>query len=187
MHPIIGITGNMRHGKDTLGLYYINNHNYSKLSFAGPLKDACKEIFDLSDNQLHGDEKENIDDYWGVTPRQILQYVGTELFREQMSALIPDIGKDIWIKVMDKKIKKVLNGGAKGIVITDVRFENEAKLVKSLGGIVIKVVRPSMTIGGSHSSEKLSFDVDYTIINDGSIQYLHDQLCHSLGYRKSMT
>lgn len=184
-HKIIGITGNMRHGKDTLGLYYINTHGYVKLSFADPLKEACRQIFDLSQSQLHGDEKENIDDYWGVTPRQILQYVGTELFRDQMVKLIPNIGKDIWIKVMDKKIKKIFKGGAKGVVITDIRFENEAKLIKSLGGIVIKVVRPSSEIKGlpDHSSEKLNFEADYTIINDGSIKYLHDQLCHQLGYK----
>jgi hypothetical protein len=182
MHPIIGITGNMRHGKDTLGLYYINNCKYIKMSFAGPLKYACQEIFDLSNDQIDGDKKDNIDDYWGVTPRAILQYVGTELFRDQMEKLLPDIGKDVWIKTMDKKIKKILKGGAKGVVITDVRFENEAKLIKSLGGIVIKVVRPASNTIHSHSSEKLLFDVDYTVINDGSIQHLHNKLCHQLGY-----
>jgi hypothetical protein len=99
-----------------------------------------------------------------------------------MENLIHGIGKNIWIRCMEKRITKALKGGAKGVVITDIRFENEAKLVKDLGGIVIKVVRPQINNLHTHSSEELNFECDYIIINDGTIEYLYSILCKTLGY-----
>ena len=74
---IIGIAGKKGHGKDTVGNFLISFRGYKKLSFAEPIKKACQEIFMFTEDQLNGNDKENIDPYWNVTPRQVLQYVGT--------------------------------------------------------------------------------------------------------------
>ena len=73
---IIGITGKKHNGKDTVGDYY-EKLGFVKLSFAQPLKQVCKCIFDFDNDQLYGDKKEQIDEYWKVKPRTIFQYVGT--------------------------------------------------------------------------------------------------------------
>jgi hypothetical protein len=171
---IIGITGKKRHGKDTLGDLLISKKNFIKFAFADPLKLACKEIFNFSDEQLYGNDKEIEDDFWKITPRQILQYVGTELFRNQIGNILPETKENIWIKVMEKKVE---SSKEDKIVITDVRFPNEVEMVKKLGGIVIKVVRPSLSIQehSEHISEAIDqLDVDFTVINDKTPEDLYN-------------
>jgi hypothetical protein len=104
------------------------------LAFADALKNACAEIFGFDFEQLHGSKKEIIDDFWKVSPRTVLQYVGTDLFRNQLHLIIPNIDNNIWIKVIEKKIHNILTScpNAK-IVITDVRFANEEKLIHDMG------------------------------------------------------
>jgi len=132
---IIGFMGKKRSGKDTAGDYLVKYHGYKKYAFASVLKEICKSVFSFTDEQLNGDEKEVIDEYWGVSPRQALQYVGTDLFRNHISSLLPNVGNDIWVNVLERKLKEETSN----IVITDIRFENERAMVKRLGGIVVKI------------------------------------------------
>ena len=71
---------------------------------ADALKDAVKCIFDFDDEQLYGSKKEEIDEFWKVTPRQVLQFVGTDLFRNHTEELIPHVKKNIWVQVVKRKI-----------------------------------------------------------------------------------
>ena len=50
-------------------------------------------------------EKEMIDEYWEHSPREILQKVGTELFRVKLSEVCEHIDDDIWIRSVEKKMK----------------------------------------------------------------------------------
>ena len=127
---IVGISGKKFNGKDTLGVYFITKYGFKRIAFADALKDACKAIFNFSNEQLYGNEKEIIDPYWNVTPRKVLEYLGTDLCRNQLGNILPDVGSDLWVKVAKKKIEDTLkqNPNAK-FVFTDVRFENECKLV----------------------------------------------------------
>src|SRR6185503_18980748 len=100
------------------------------------LKEACKLIFGLSDEQVYGDElKEVIDEYWGHSPREILQKVGTELFRERLPELCKNISDDIWIRSVDRQIMNLRKKGLTKFVITDVRFPNELEFIKQKNGL----------------------------------------------------
>jgi hypothetical protein len=134
MNNIIGITGKKFHGKDTIGDYYVKK-GYTRIAFADTLKEACKLIFGLTHEQLYGDKKEVIDEYWKKTPREIMQYVGTDLFRNQFD-------ENIWINSLRRK----MISSDKKYVITDVRFDNEATMIKDIGGIIIKVNRTNLSI-----------------------------------------
>lgn len=172
---IIGITGRKYNGKDTLGKFFIERMKYTRLAFADPLKEACRCIFGFTEEQLYGNEKEINDKYWQVTPRKVLQYVGTDLMRDQLGDIIPHIGQDIWIEVVRKKI---LDFPDVCFVITDVRFPNEINMIKQLGGINIRVSRESVnTVVDPHPSELLieQLIVDYEINNNGTIQQLFDK------------
>lgn len=177
---IIGITGRKFNGKDTLGLYLTEKYFYDRLGFADALKEACKCIFGLSNDQLYGNKKETVDEYWKVTPRKIFQFVGTELFRNQLHMIMPDIKENIWIEVVKKQIleKIKLNPNAK-IVITDVRFSNEVQMIHELGGIVIKVNRKSVNNSDDIHSSELEIDklnVDVVIDNDATVKDLYSKL-----------
>lgn len=94
---IIGIIGKKRHGKDTIADYLVSNYGYTKVSFADTLKDVCHIIFGFNQKQLHNEEKEMIDDIWNITPRELFNFIGTDLMRNEFSKKFPHIGHDIWI------------------------------------------------------------------------------------------
>lgn len=168
---IIGLIGCKHSGKDTLGEYIVKSYNYNKIAFATPLKQACKNIFGLNEAQLYGDKKDYIDEYWNITPREIFQFVGTDLFRNQMNKLIP-IGENIWTKVLEKEL---LSNNLTKYVITDVRFKNEAQMIKNNGGFLIKINRKTNE-QDSHISETELNDIsyDYEINNNSSLEDLYD-------------
>ena len=140
---IIGICGFIGSGKDTVADYLVENHNFSRDSFAGTLKDAVAAIFGWDRELVEGrtkearDWREQVDPWWAdrlempaLTPRLVLQLWGTEVGRQAFH-------NDIWIASLENKLRKT-NGN---VVITDCRFPNEVQAIKNAGGIVVRVVR----------------------------------------------
>ena len=135
---IIGICGLMGSGKDTIANHLIQKHQFKKISFADKLKESVATMFDWDKTMLDGqtDEsrqwREKPDEYWSkevgksITPRFVLQKFGTECMRD-------NIYYGIWV-IMTKK--KILDNPNSSWVIPDVRFENEVKMIKSIGGQV---------------------------------------------------
>lgn len=186
MVNIIGFSGKQRHGKDTSGDYLVKHHGYTRIGFADALKDACRSIFGFSDEQLYGNLKEVDDEFWKASPRKVLQYVGTDLFRDQLSMILPEVGNDIWVKVVENKI---LSNPDKKYVITDVRFENELAFIKKYHGMTIKVQRDVLNNADSHVSESYidNMITDYTIKNNGTLEELYEKLDNIMfnnNYRK---
>lgn len=183
-YKIIGITGKKFSGKDTLGSYFVDNYNYKQIAYADAIKDAVKCIFDFDDEQLYGSKKEEIDNFWGVSPRQIFQFVGTDLFRNHTHEIMPNIGKDIWVQVVKRKImNKMDKNPEECFVITDVRFHNEADIIKQLGGTVIKLLR-NTGCHDNHESETLiqSLPCDYEFENNGSKEELYENVIKTLNF-----
>lgn len=161
---IIGFCGKAGSGKSTACNFLLNKDaNITELAFAKPLKDACKCIFSLTDEQVYGTLKETPLPQWDErTPRQILQYVGTDLFRKHFC-------DDIWIRAMKCAIEAC---PTKHIIISDVRFANECDFVKSMGGIVIMITRnvAGSKSGKNHASENMEgINADITIENNGTL------------------
>jgi hypothetical protein len=139
---IIGICGLIGAGKDTVADYLVNIHQFRRESFANSLKDAVAHVFNWERELLEGRTKqsrewrEQPDPWWStrlgkpITPRWVLQYWGTEVCRKAFH-------DDIWIASLENKIRNSRDD----IVISDCRFPNEIKAIKSAGGIVIRVVR----------------------------------------------
>lgn len=92
-----------------------------------------------------------------ITPRQILQIVGTDMGRNM-------IHPDIWVDYLFSTYERHLNH----LIISDVRFENEASRIIKEKGIIIEVINPDQLDLDKHESENqdLSKYVKYTIIND---------------------
>lgn len=176
---IIGITGRKFSGKDTTGNYFVDKYGFERIAYADPLKNASREIFDFNDEQLYGNEKETEDEYWGITPRKALQFIGTDLFRNHICELLPGVGKDIWVSVLKRKIMNRLkkNPNAK-FVVTDVRFPNELQAIKDLDGITIKIERESVNNKDTHESETLidELETDFVFSNNGTKEELFNQL-----------
>lgn len=158
---LVGITGYSTSGKDTIADWL----NWDKLSFAKPLKNAASILLNrpMSEMEGHNYDRKEIMPEWGFSVRWFLQTLGTE----GMRGLIRD---DFWIKHMGIRISQCENN----VVISDVRFPNEADFVREQGGVIWKVVKPGL-ISGNHKSET-SIDLinpDVTILNDGTKEDLY--------------
>ena len=188
---LIAICGFQGAGKDTLSNILIKKFGYTKISFAGSVKDSVSAIFGWDRQLLEGvtnesrEWREKVDEWWAkrlqipnLTPRWVLQEIGTEVFRNHFHP-------DIWVASVEKKLEKLA-----GVIITDARFKNEIDTIRKLGGIIIHIKRDvpdwyeSVLNGYSeppshiHSSEYswIKNKPDYTIENTGSISELEDKI-----------
>lgn len=161
---IILITGKAGAGKDTVADYLVSEYGFKKEFFANTLKRAVKEIFGLTDLQAYDrEEREKIIPYWGFSPRQLYQTIGTEVFRDHFD-------KDIWVKSLKYKM---INDPDTDYVISDCRFPNEISCFDDVDDVtVFKIVREGYDgdVGiANHESEKYDLPSDYTIENNGTI------------------
>jgi hypothetical protein len=179
---VIGIMGLKRSGKDTIANLLIKKYDFVRYSFADPLKRATKEIFGFTDDQLWGEEKERIDENWGISAREVLQILGTEILQYDIhkhTNNLKHIGRNIWVHRFNiwyrEEIKKNPN---LMVVIPDVRFQHEVDIIKSIGGSMWKVVRPSLNNVDLHPSETEMEKIvpDLTIINDNTIENLYNKI-----------
>jgi hypothetical protein len=191
---IIGIVGKKGVGKDTMADFLISSgYDCIKMSFAEPLKKIVVELFHLEwDDVLDQGKKEILLPQWNKTPRQLLQWIGTDIFRKY-------VRDDIWILHLQTRIlKQQQTNPSQSILITDVRFPNEADLIRRMGGILVRIVPSSFQdshryLSDPHSSEmeQDSISVDYVLYNDkkkGKENYRQSVLSffHSLSQKKSI-
>lgn len=146
---LIGLTGLPRAGKNLFATHLVENHGYVELSFAAPLKAASAVLLGMELWQMNGEhnfDREAILPEWGFSTRDFLQRFGTEAMRN-------NFGQDFWLKHMHARIRAERLKPLSRIVITDVRFENEASLVRQLGGKIIEITRNG-TVRSAHPSDR---------------------------------
>lgn len=212
---IIGVCGFIGSGKDTIADYLVNFHGFRRESFANSLKDAVAQVFGWDRTMLEGrtkqarDWREQVDTWWAqrlnmpnLTPRWILQYWGTEVCRHGFH-------DDIWIASLEHK----LLSSNDDIVISDCRFPNEIRAIRSAGGQVVRVVRgaepewfqDALNVNAGptnmawtiskmkmeqfkiHASETawVGTEFDAVLDNNGSLDGLFDQVMHLVQDRRA--
>jgi hypothetical protein len=163
---IIGLMGQKGSGKTTVAKFIEDMYEAERLAYADPLKKVCKEVFVLSDNQLYNQEFKGVVDHrWGITPRQMFQMVGTDMFRKWNS--------DVWIKNINIRLDNLDSA-----VVEDCRFANEARNIKAQRGLVIGIKRDLGQSEDLHASEVDMLDewdavTDVTVNNDGTLEELY--------------
>lgn len=179
---IVGITGRIGSGKDTIAEYLIANYGYQRMSYASTLKDAVAAIFHWDREMLEGSTKESreireqVDEWWAkrldmphLTPRWVLQYFGTDVCRKAFH-------DDIWIASLENKLAKM----GDNVVISDCRFPNELNSLKRLGATTIRVER----------GQKPQWYLDALIVSkgkqhpmyNGAIKFLEQNKIHASEY-----
>ena len=172
MSLLIGITGNIGSGKTTVAEYIKKIYpNAIIYSFAEPLKKIA-EIFKFDNHQIYGsqEDKLEINKHWNVSCREFLQKVGTELFRNRLSEIIPEFkDKSVWIELFKIQVEK-----QPGIyIIPDVRFLNESEIIHKMKGYIIKTVRKKYNSDSEESKHTSELEIDkikydYLIDNDNN-------------------
>ena len=157
----IAFTGNKGCGKTTCAKLASTLLNQPIESFASPIKHIVQHVFNLTDDQLndHKLKEVGIPEY-GFSPRQMFQFIGTDCFRDSMSKQFPQIGEGVWVDRMERMIKQ----SSTDIIIDDLRFLNEFRMVKCNGYKVIRITG-DMAHPSIHKSESehMGITADYTI------------------------
>lgn len=161
--PLIGIAGRARSGKDTVASFIIAAVGGYKYSFADPIRSMLVPLGVDMDHPYWKSRKEEIIPALGVSPRQMMQTLGTEWGRTL-------INPDLWMLLAQQRL---LRSGP-GMVISDVRFENEAAWIRKHGGRIIHVVRPDAQAIEQHVSEDgiEVLDSDAQLFNSGTLEEL---------------
>jgi len=193
---IIGLCGLIGSGKGTVADCLVEHHGFQKLSFADSLKDGVAAMFDWPRYMLEGDTeqsrqwREQADAFWTaemgyeVTPRLVLQKVGTECMRQGLF-------DDIWVSRTKQKLQSDTHAN---FVLPDVRFPNEIDMIHQQGGVVVHVQRGPLPNWAEqlqkhgvqpeqiHASEWawMQSSMDFHIRNDGSLHDLKNQVSNLL-------
>lgn len=175
---IIGLCGEQGSGKTTIGRILVECYGFHQMAFADALKDIVATIFGWSRKLLEGDTpegrewRENVDEWWSnrlgivdFTPRKALQMVGTNAMRDGFHP-------DIWISIIERRLTEYKN-----VVITDVRFSNEMRMIRKHGGHIIRIERDDNN-SPIHKSEFewRQMGVQYNLKNDGEITDLYNKI-----------
>lgn len=178
-HLLIGLHGLARTGKDTAASYLAAHFALYSYAFADPLKAAIAQLFNLTQEHIEGPLKEELLPGIGKSPRQLMQLLGTEWGRDQ-------VHPELWLLLARQNIGNQLEIDQRhynGVVIRDVRFENEADWVRQQGGQVVHIQRPDAQAVTSHSSESgiTIHDSDFVIHNEGTLEDFYRQLERLMG------
>ena len=162
MFPIklIAFTGLATSGKTTAAQHFVNEHDFHRTSFAKPIRDMLVALGLTAEDLSLGKETPH-PLLGGKTPRWALQSLGTQWGRDLITP-------DLWVNAARERVKQWLTCGYRP-VFDDCRFDNEARMVRELGGYVVEIVRPGV-VRGSHESERgVSPDlVNLRVTNDGA-------------------
>jgi hypothetical protein len=177
---IIGLTGQAGSGKDTVADFLCETHGFVQVTLADPIRAGLTTMFGLREEYFSDRElKERTIPWIGRSPRELMQMLGTEWGRKL-------VNPDIWISLAEAKVKRLRKAPdylhISGIVISDVRLENEAAWIRNQGGEIWhiwRIVGRSMLTEAtkSHSSERgiAVADGDHIINNNSSaIEVLHE-------------
>ena len=167
---IIGLSGYARSGKDTVAELLVLNYGFKRMAFADGIREALLVLNPI----LHDGHRLNevVGMYgWEVAKskdevRRLLQVLGTEVGRKL-------INEDVWVWLLFNKIST-----DERIVIPDVRFPNEAKMIEQQGGDVWRINRHNHTAVNDHISEHAMDNHMFkrVLYNDGTLDDLADEV-----------
>lgn len=169
---IIGLHGIKRAGKDTAA-GALDPMGWTRLAFADELRGALYTV----NPYLHD----------GVRMRHVVDAVGWEGakktgYKDEFRRLLQYTGDacraldpDIFVTPVVGRIHTLARTGCRGVVVTDVRFDNEARGIIEAGGAIIEIDNPNLVADDTHTSEQgISPElVAETVVNDADIPTLH--------------
>lgn len=165
---LIGFIGKMGSGKSTAADYLVENHNFVKHNFKDALDKELVNLYPILLSSL-GDGFSKPEDVVKRKPsspalRELKQKHGTDVRRAQD----PDYWTKKWVDYYYGFTHDVK------VCVDDVRFQNEVDIIKSLGGMVVRIERTDITDTGDHLSEIAldGYKADFTITADKGDQMM---------------
>ncbi len=161
---IIGLTGYAQSGKDTVAKMLVDNYGYTRIAFADKIREflyeTAPDYIKLLVDEVGWDRaKQN------STVRELLQITGVGARKV--------FGEGFWVH---EAMKSMLNDPRPDLnyVVTDVRFLNEADMIRANNGHLWRIKRIGVSAVNAHVSETQmdGYPVDQIFINNGTIEDL---------------
>lgn len=148
---IIGFSGKRGAGKTISAEYLVSFYGFKKLAFAEELKKKCTLMFPFGHMELHGNMKEQPFKSYQWTPREFMIKYGQFMrYWDQ----------EYWVKqVIDQ-----MNDPAQNYVVDDLRYTNEAKMLKAKLARLIRLERYKKY--NIYKSDKYDKDESETQLDD---------------------
>jgi hypothetical protein len=191
--PLVGLIGHARTGKDTVAGFLIREHGYTRIAFADSLKAAALDIDPVIESTANVEEEDALGEalaqdaawYRHVRLSEIVGAVGWErakdvadvrrLLQRLGTAIRDHADRDVWVRGPMAEAARLRAAGTP-VVVTDVRFPNEATAIHLAEGTRVRVLRPGAPVifGATHASETAldTAATDWTISNDGTLDDL---------------
>lgn len=170
---LIGVSGRAGAGKDTVSDYFVSKYGFKKIALADPIKRLVKDIFVLDDHTVYDRvaREQPLPQWNNWSVRRLLQFIGTELFREK-------IDDGIWVKSLHYRVK---SDPKNNYIVSDVRFPNEleylSKNCEDFFSIKVKRDGCDGVVGlKGHASEAFDLEANYTLENNSSFEDLYNKL-----------
>lgn len=181
---IVGLGHKLGVGKDTAAKE-LAEHGFHRVAFADQLKTVALDLDPLI-HMLAGPAlvvrlAELVRQVgWGSAKRipdvrRTLQVLGVSA-RERL-------GPDVWVDAAWSRVNAITENG-ESVVVTDVRFPNEAGRIRRAGGILVRIDRPEAPTSDHESESALDdFEWDHVVVNDGTPEALGRKVADALGAR----
>lgn len=174
---LIGLVGLAGAGKSTTAAHLEDQYAFIELAFADPIVDMIGALFaeaDIDGAWMVERQLKELPTPLGVSYRRLAQTLGTGWGRGML-------GADFWIRMLAHRLDRPHLVG-ENVVVSDVRFPNEAAFIRARGGVLVRVLRgadhPTSADESPHESEShaLRLPVDHELLNHGSKATLHEQI-----------
>lgn len=175
---VLGLHGGKGSGKDTVAAYLIKEHNFERRAFADPMKKSIAALFDIP---FHEVDKMK-DDPNATVGLRANWYDSSD--RSPEPAMVPGLSKGMsfseFIEAYATKAHREVFGdefwldytmpmtgfySGRNVVVTDMKYDEEAVRIRSCGGYRVTVENPLVKQDNTVSPEL----IDYYIVNSGKL------------------
>ncbi|WP_174843427.1 hypothetical protein [Streptomyces ardesiacus] len=171
--PHIGLIGKARSGKDTAAARMVRTSAYTSLAFADPLREAVLKLDPIVDND-YGVEIRLSEEVARVGWDGAKELEEVRRLLQNYGQTIREVDPEFWVRALSKKVSAA-HGWNMPVVVTDVRYWNEAVALKNAGFYLVRVERPGAGLNGEaaqHASETEldTWPADLLLHNNGTLE-----------------
>jgi len=165
---IIGLSGYAQSGKDTVANILVSKYEFERVAFADAIRSILWEMNPIVKDG--GFTLQGVVTAYGWDKAKIMFPEIRRLLQELGVSCRNTLGEEVWVNAVLRKA----NDKTKNYVISDVRFENEAAIIKQMDGYLWRVKRPGIEAVNGHVSESEmdGYKVDQILNNGGTIEEL---------------
>ena len=177
---LIGLAGRAGTGKSTIARLLCEQHAFVEVAFADPIKRALAAMLGLPSAYFHDPFTKDLPIDWlrNTTPQRLIQTLRNGWGRQM-------IADDLWLILARRRIAQLTAQAASqhisGIVVIDLRYPDEAAMVRQLGGTVWHIVRDAPPVAAHCNEAGIAPQPgDRTLDNTGTLDQLEAGIEHLL-------